>query len=67
MMESLTLKMVVSGPVGAGKTTFTRTLSSTPVVTTDEAASEAILSRRRRTRELSLRPANCGLAEAQGI
>lgn len=36
------LKIVVSGPVGAGKTTFTQTMSSVPVVTTDEVASERI-------------------------
>ena len=36
------LKLLVSGPVGAGKTTFIRTLSETPVVDTDEQASEDI-------------------------
>lgn len=36
------VKIVISGPVGAGKTTFIRTLSQTPVVNTDEASSEAI-------------------------
>ncbi|MEZ4607565.1 MAG: ATP/GTP-binding protein [Deinococcales bacterium] len=36
------LKLVISGPVGAGKTTFIRTLSETPVVDTDALASEAI-------------------------
>lgn len=36
------LKLVVSGPVGAGKTTFIRALSEIPVVETDELASEAI-------------------------
>lgn len=36
------LKLVVSGPVGAGKTTFIRSLSDIPVVDTDEAATEAI-------------------------
>lgn len=41
-MESPPLKIVVSGPVGAGKTTFTRTLSTTNVVSTDEVASEKI-------------------------
>lgn len=37
-----TLKLVVSGPVGAGKTTFIQSLSEIPVVETDEWASEAI-------------------------
>jgi signal recognition particle receptor subunit beta len=36
------LKIVVSGPVGAGKTTFIRSLSKTAWVDTDEAASEEI-------------------------
>ena len=36
------LKLVISGPVGAGKTTFVRTLSQTPVVDTDVEASEDI-------------------------
>ncbi len=36
------LKLVVSGPVGAGKTTLIQTLSETAVVSTDEAASEDI-------------------------
>jgi signal recognition particle receptor subunit beta len=36
------LKFVISGPVGAGKTTFISTLSDTPVVSTDELASEDI-------------------------
>lgn len=36
------LKLVVSGPVGAGKTTFIRSLSEIPVVETDEWATEAI-------------------------
>jgi len=36
------LKLVVSGPVGAGKTTFVRSLSQTEVVNTDEEASEDI-------------------------
>ena len=34
------LKLVVSGPVGAGKTTFVRSLSDIEVVETDETASE---------------------------
>lgn len=37
-----TLKLVVSGPVGAGKTTFIQSLSEVPVVETDELATEAI-------------------------
>lgn len=37
-----TLKIVVSGPVGAGKTTLIKTLSDTEVVDTDAAASEEI-------------------------
>ena len=36
------LKLVISGPVGAGKTTFIQSLSETEVVDTDEAASEDI-------------------------
>lgn len=36
------LKLVVSGPVGAGKTTFVQTLSQTPVVATEAHASEDI-------------------------
>ncbi|BDP44242.1 hypothetical protein DAETH_42110 (plasmid) [Deinococcus aetherius] len=36
------LKLVVSGPVGAGKTTFVQTLSETPVVATEAEASEDI-------------------------
>ncbi|WP_104992503.1 ATP/GTP-binding protein [Deinococcus sp. NW-56] len=36
------LKLVVSGPVGAGKTTFVQTLSQTPVVATEAEASEDI-------------------------
>ena len=36
------LKLVVSGPVGAGKTTFIQSLSEIPVVDTDEIATEDI-------------------------
>jgi uncharacterized protein len=36
------LKLIVSGPVGAGKTTFIQSLSEIPVVETDEFASEDI-------------------------
>ena len=36
------LKLVISGPVGAGKTTFVQSLSEIPVVNTDELASEDI-------------------------
>ena len=36
------LKLVISGPVGAGKTTFVQSLSEIPVVNTDELASEEI-------------------------
>ena len=36
------LKVVISGPVGAGKSTLIRTLSETEVVDTDVAASEDI-------------------------
>jgi len=39
---SVPIKLVISGPVGAGKTTFIRQVSQTPVVDTDESASEAI-------------------------
>jgi hypothetical protein len=41
-MEQAPLKLVVSGTVGAGKTTFIRSLSEIPVVDTDALASEAI-------------------------
>jgi uncharacterized protein len=36
------LKLVVSGPVGAGKTSFIRSLSETEVIDTDELATENI-------------------------
>ncbi len=36
------LKLVVSGPVGAGKTTFVQTLSETAVIATEAEASEDI-------------------------
>lgn len=36
------LKLVVAGPVGAGKTTFVQTISETPVVATEAEASEDI-------------------------
>lgn len=36
------LKLVIAGPVGAGKTTFVGSLSEIPVVSTDELASEDI-------------------------
>jgi small GTP-binding protein len=36
------LKLIISGPVGAGKTTFISTLSQTSTVNTDELASEDI-------------------------
>lgn len=36
------LKLIISGPVGAGKTTFVSSLSETPVVNTDEKTSENI-------------------------
>lgn len=36
------LKLVVAGPVGAGKTTFVQTLSETPVIATEAEASEDI-------------------------
>nr|WP_246351396.1 ATP/GTP-binding protein [Deinobacterium chartae] len=36
------MKLLICGPVGAGKTTFVSTLSEIPVVETDELASEAI-------------------------
>lgn len=36
------LKLVIAGPVAAGKTTFVRTLSATEVVDTDEVATEEI-------------------------
>ncbi|MDO4263247.1 MAG: deoxynucleoside kinase, partial [Deinococcus sp.] len=34
------MKLVISGPVGAGKTTFVQTLSETEVVATEAEASE---------------------------
>ncbi len=40
-MKSI-VKILVSGPVGAGKTTLIRTLSMIPVVNTDELSSEEI-------------------------
>jgi hypothetical protein len=42
MMPEERLKLVVSGPLGAGKTTFIQSLSEVPVVETDELASEDI-------------------------
>ncbi len=36
------LKIVVSGPVGAGKTTFVQSISETEVISTDEVSSEKI-------------------------
>ena len=39
---SAPLKLIVSGPVGAGKTTFIQSLSEIEVVNTDEVASENI-------------------------
>lgn len=36
------LKIVISGPVGAGKTTFIRAVSETEVVSTEEISSEQI-------------------------
>ncbi len=36
------LKLVISGPVGAGKTTFVQSLSETPVIATEAEASEDI-------------------------
>ncbi len=42
MAESTLLKLIVAGPVGAGKTTFIKSLSEIPVVETDEVASENI-------------------------
>ncbi|MGH8087570.1 MAG: GTP-binding protein, partial [Stenotrophomonas sp.] len=36
------IKFVVSGPVGAGKTTFIRTISQVEVVSTEEKSTEEI-------------------------
>jgi signal recognition particle receptor subunit beta len=36
------IKIVISGPVSAGKSTFVRTLSETTVVSTDEVATEKL-------------------------
>jgi len=41
-MNGERLKLVISGPVGAGKTTFVASLSDIPVVNTDEVSSELI-------------------------
>lgn len=41
-MSPAPFKVVVAGPVGAGKTTFIRSLSETEIVDTDELASEDI-------------------------
>ena len=41
-VSDLPLKLVISGPVGSGKTTFVQSLSETQVVETDELASEDI-------------------------
>ena len=41
-MSKKAVKIVISGPVGAGKTTLIRTLSQTPVVNTDELSTEVI-------------------------
>jgi uncharacterized protein len=41
-MTQKPLKLVIAGPVGAGKTTFIQALSETEVVDTDEFASEDI-------------------------
>lgn len=41
-MQSYVAKILVAGPVGAGKSTFVRTLSDTPFVDTDVMASEEI-------------------------
>jgi uncharacterized protein len=42
MSDLKPLKLVISGPVGAGKTTFVQSLSEIAVVNTDELASEEI-------------------------
>lgn len=41
-MNSAPLKLVISGPVGAGKTTFVQTLSETEVISTEADATEDI-------------------------
>ena len=41
-MQPYVAKILVAGPVGSGKSTFVRTLSDTPFVDTDVAASEDI-------------------------
>lgn len=41
-MTMTPLKLIISGPVGAGKTTFIQSLSEIEVVNTDEVASEEI-------------------------
>lgn len=42
MIQLPPLKIVISGPVSAGKTTFISTLSETPVLSTDEISSEGL-------------------------
>ena len=42
METTAPLKLLIAGPVGAGKTTFIQSLSAIPVVETDEYASEDI-------------------------
>ncbi len=42
MSDTVPLKIVISGPVGSGKTTFVQSLSEIPVVNTDENSTENI-------------------------
>ncbi|OUS15091.1 GTP-binding protein [Gammaproteobacteria bacterium 50_400_T64] len=48
-MVSNNLKIIFSGPVGAGKTTAIQTLSDTPPISTNESASDMTKKRKRET------------------
>ena len=43
------IKILISGPVSAGKTTFITTLSETPVVNTDERATDEVAAHKTHT------------------
>ena len=43
------IKILISGPVSAGKTTFISTLSETPVINTDERATDEVAARKTHT------------------
>ena len=48
-MAGNNLKIIFSGPVGAGKTTAIQTLSDTPPISTNESASDMTKKRKRET------------------